>query len=719
MRGAVTVSAIALSIAAPLPSWAQSDAKDAEEIVIEGRAKEYYLQTAPSLSTKFPDDLRMIPQSIQILPEQLIKDQAAVEITDLYRNISSVSVFSYSGVTFRGFRQDEIRYDGLLGDPFSGFSVPLLFDIRQVEIIKGPSGALFGGGEPGGLINYVTRGAQEEFGATITGVAGNYELFGGRADITGALTEDGTVQARLGVAYEDTNTFRFNTDKEDLVVAADLAWAPEVGTRIEFKFDYIDQDFQGARLRGVPVDDDGNFITSRRFNTNEETDFQRLTAKVFSLSWQQQLTDNAALTLGGRYIDSEETQNYHENRGLFETEEGVQRVRREFRDQTRDVEQYTALAELVIDTEFASLDHKFLLGAEYFGRNNADFFLTSSDSRRAGQLPPNFIVPDLNLINPDYGNSNPSLFDPFVETDRTVSFDQWAFFIQDQVQVTEKLLVSLGGRFEGYNEKIDSVQTVIPLATVTPLQVEESDEALTVRTGLVYDVTDNASVYFNYSTGFTPQGAGSQDADGAQGGPFQPERGRLFEIGSKIDLLEDTIFLTVAAYQINKTNLIVPDPTPDAATGALATIGEARSRGIEVDVVGDITENWTFTFSYAFNETKILEGSDIITNSVGDEFANAPDHQLGFWTRYDILPIKSAVAFGGQYVSEQVSLSGQRVRPFAIFDALWTTEIDRYLLQVNVRNIFDKEYAESGFLSRTGHFPGEPRTVRVELSASF
>ncbi|MEM1021421.1 MAG: TonB-dependent receptor plug domain-containing protein, partial [Pseudomonadota bacterium] len=152
MRGAVTVSAIALSIAAPLPSWAQSDAKDAEEIVIEGRAKEYYLQTAPSLSTKFPDDLRMIPQSIQILPEQLIKDQAAVEITDLYRNISSVSVFSYSGVTFRGFRQDEIRYDGLLGDPFSGFSVPLLFDIRQVEIIKGPSGALFGGGEPGGLI---------------------------------------------------------------------------------------------------------------------------------------------------------------------------------------------------------------------------------------------------------------------------------------------------------------------------------------------------------------------------------------------------------------------------------------------------------------------------------------------------------------------------------------------------------------------------------------
>ncbi|MEM1053870.1 MAG: TonB-dependent receptor, partial [Pseudomonadota bacterium] len=321
---------------------------------------------------------------------------------------------------------------------------------------------------------------------------------------------------------------------------------------------------------------------------------------------------------------------------------------------------------------------------------------------------------------------------PFVETDRTVSFDQWAFFIQDQVQVTEKLLVSLGGRFEGYNETIDSVQTIIPLASVDPSINTQSDDAFTVRTGAVYEVTDSASIYFNYSTGFTPQGTGSQEP-GQNGGPFAPERGRLFEVGAKLDLFNEQVFMTVAAYQINKRNLLVADPNPQSGElsdvpDPLLPIGEARSRGIELDIVGDITENWTFTFSYAFNQTVILEGAaDDLSNAIpseaavdaGDDFANTPDHQVGFWTRYDILPIKSAVAFGGQYVSEQVSLSGQRVQSFAIFDALWTTEIDRYLLQVNVRNIFDKEYAESGFLERTGHFPGEPRTVRVELSASF
>lgn len=719
-----TVGLTVLAALAPAIAVAQSDgsSEPAEEIVIEGRAQEYYLQTAPSLGNKFPEDLRLVPQSIQILSEQLIKDQAAVEITDLYRNISSVSVFSYSGVTFRGFRQDEIRYDGLLGDPFSGFSVPLLFDIRQVEIIKGPTGALFGGGEPGGIINYVTRGAEDEFDATVTGVIGNFDLFGARLDVTGPLTKDGNLQARLGVAYEDTDTFRFNTNKEDLVIAADIAWEPDENTRIEFKFDHIDQDFQGARLRGVPVDDDGNFITDRGFNTNEETDFQRLTANVFSLNFQQQLTDNASLTIGGRYIDSEETQNYHENRGLFVTEDGTQRVRREFRDQMRDVEQYTALAEVVIDTQFASMDHKLLFGAEYFGRNNKDFFQTYADSRfaeRTPPLPPSFIVADLNLVNPDYGNSNISALTPARIDDRSISFDQWAFFVQDQIQLTEKLLISLGGRFEGYNESIDSMRTTVPTGAISGGVVKESDEAFTVRTGAVYNPTENAAIYFNFSTGFNPQGAGSQDAEGARGGPFAPQRGRLIEIGSKIDLFDERIFLTVAAYQINKTNLIVPDPSPDAPTGALTPIGEARSRGIEIDVVGDITENWTFTLNYALNETKILEGSNIIRNAVGDEFANAPDHQLGFWTRYDILPIKSAIAIGGQYVSEQISLSGQRVKPFAIFDALWTTEIDRYLLQVNVRNLFDKTYAESGFLSRTGHFPGEPRTVRVEISAAF
>ena len=733
-----TISTIALAIAANAVAPGGANAQDAgaqdtgaqdvgagnetymDEIIVTGRAQEYYLQTAPSLGNKFPDDLRAIPQSIQILSEQLIKDQAAIEITDLYRNISSVSVFSYSGVTFRGFRQDEIRYDGLLGDPFSGFAVPLLFDIQQVEIIKGPSGALFGGGEPGGLINYVTRRPGEEVSGYAMGVAGNYDLYGGRGELTGALDEDGRFLLRIGGAYENTDTFRFNTSKEDIVVAADLEWRPSASTSALFQYDYVEQDFQGARLRGVPADNDGNFRTTRRFNTNEATDFQRLKANVFTLTVDHRINEDLRLTLAGRYIDSQETQNYHENRSRPEDGD---LVRREFRDQVRDIEQYTALAELVYDFKLGPAEHTLLVGGEYYRRDNTDLFLTSADSRRAAALglPAGFAVPDLTLSDPVYGNSDPSLFNPFVRTDRDISFDQWAVYLQDQISLTERLTVSLGGRLEGFSEDLAATQTILPTGTRTGEPTSDSDEALTVRTGVVYDATDSVATYFNYSTGFAPQGAASQPANQQADAleAFDPERGRLFEVGTKIDLFNDAVYLQLAAYQINKTNVLAPDPTPGAPTGAVATIGEARSRGIEFDAVGDLTDAWTFTLSYAYNDTVILEGADAITNAVGDRFANAPEHQFGFWTRYDIAPINSAIAFGGQYVSEQISFNDQTVKPFAIFDASWITTWRDLQFQLNARNLFDKVYAESGFLRRTGHFPGEPRTFRAEVTAKF
>ncbi len=717
MKRSMGLSLGALAAASATLVQAQSSDLAIEEVLVTGRAQEFYLQTAPSLGNKFPGDLRDIPQSIQILPQQLIRDQAAVEITDLYRNISSVSQFSYSGVTFRGFRQDEIRYDGLLGDPFSGFSVPLLYDIEQVEVIKGPAGALFGGGEPGGLINYVTKAPTEELSGNAAVAVGNFGLYGVRGDVSGPVKEGGDLLFRLAGAYEDTDTFRINTNKRDVVLAADLEWRPSDDRSLLFRYDYVDQDFQGARLRGVPVDDDGDFLTTRKFNTNEESDFQRLEAHMMTLTYNQRLSNTLSYTLAGRYIASEERQNYHENRGLFVDEAGTTFARREFRDQKRDIDQATALAELVWDTQLGATGHKVLLGAEYYQRSNDDFFLTSSDSRRAAVLPPNFIVPDLNFFNPDYGNSDPSQFDPFVETDREIEFDTWGIYLQDQIQLTDRLLVSLGGRLEGYSEDLDSAQTVLVTGAVNRAVADESDEAFTVRAGVVYDLTDRAAMYANYSTGFNPQGASAQDPEA--GGPFDPEEGELFEIGAKVDLFGDAVYLQTAIYQITKTNVLVADPAPDAPTGAVAAVGEARARGFEMDVVGDITDNWTFTLNYAYNDTVILEGSDELTNAVGDEFANAPDHQFGFWTRYDLPGIRSAIAFGGSYVSEQLSLSGQEVQSFSVFDATWITTWDKLQLQLNARNIFDEDYAESGFLSRTGHFPGDPRILRAELIFNF
>ncbi|MEC9318866.1 MAG: Plug domain-containing protein, partial [Pseudomonadota bacterium] len=103
-----------------------------ERINVQGRAQTLYRQNESSVATRTNTPIEEIPQSVQVLTEELITDQAARQITDLYRSISGVNGFSYSGVTFRGFRQDEILYDGVRGDPFNGFAVPQLFNIEQI-----------------------------------------------------------------------------------------------------------------------------------------------------------------------------------------------------------------------------------------------------------------------------------------------------------------------------------------------------------------------------------------------------------------------------------------------------------------------------------------------------------------------------------------------------------------------------------------------------------
>jgi len=137
---------------APLAHAAESSTaapKDLDKVEVRGRAQALYRVDDAAVGTRTDTPLELVPQSIQVIPRELIDDQAARQVTDLYRSISGISYFSYAGVTLRGFRQENVLYDGLRGDPYAGFSVPQLFNIERVEVLKGPAGALYGGGGGG------------------------------------------------------------------------------------------------------------------------------------------------------------------------------------------------------------------------------------------------------------------------------------------------------------------------------------------------------------------------------------------------------------------------------------------------------------------------------------------------------------------------------------------------------------------------------------------
>ena len=141
------------------------------------------------------------------------------------------------------------------------------------------------------------------------------------------------------------------------------------------------------------------------------------------------------------------------------------------------------------------------------------------------------------------------------------------------------------------------------------------------------------------------------------------------------------------------------------------------SKGFELSISTDLTPDWVVLANYGYNDTKITGSApgQSIANAVGKHFVNAPRHQAGFWTRYNVRAIDTSFTFRGQYVSEQRGFDGERVKPFTVFDGTITKKLAFADIMLRVENVFDKRYALSGFGLSNGAFPGRPRTVFVEL----
>ena len=677
-----------------------------EVIEVTGRAQQFYLETESRIGTKTNMSLIELPQSAQVLTEQLIIDQAARNITDLYRSIAGVSEFSYSGVTFRGFRDDaNVFYDGVRGDPYSGFGVPQLFNVTRVEVLKGPASALYGGGEPGGMINYVTKSPtfneKTEFKLTL----GDYATRGASFDKTGGLTK--STAYRLGGFYEQEDSFRNNADAKNTEIVGGLTFNIGESTSLTTTIDWIKQDLGGNRLRGVPVDDEGNFLVHPSYNANEKGDYQDMEALVLQAKLNHYFTDDFYVNSTLRYLDNERRQAYHESRSWVDVNgDGIaniddQTIRREYR------KQYRANKEISLTTDFgyllniANTEHEFLFGADIH-KVDTEYDYAYARYEAAG-------IKNLNIFTLNYGLTDPSTYNLIDQNRDGVDSDRFGIYIQDVMKFNEKWTLIAGLRYDHFKEYNQETN------------YSYSDHDVTPRVALTYQPKDDLSFYINYSESFNPTSANNQE-DVAGDSTLKPESGKQTEVGMKTFWLNGKIMNTFAVYQINKENVVVTNPN-DTGIGdgiaALVNIGEAESNGFETTLVGDISDNWTVTANYAYNDIYVIQPpvEVAITNSFdGKHFTNAPRHQAGLWNRFNLEVIDSSIAFGLNYVSEQRSLAGQKVKPFTVFDLSWTTRWDDLLLSVNVDNLFDKEYAVSGFSERNGHFPGSPRKIIAQFT---
>ncbi|WP_445772428.1 TonB-dependent siderophore receptor [Shewanella sp.] len=694
-----------MSVSANEPVTTTEAAESIEKMTVKGRAQTFYREASSSVGAKVETDMMDLPQSVQVLNEQLIDDQAAREITDLYRSIAGVSTYSYSGVTFRGFRDDSnVFYDGLRGDPFSDFGIPQLFNVERVEVLKGPAAALYGGGEPGGMINYVTKKPSFEKETEVTMTVGDYDRVGGSIDSKGGLTDD--LAYRIGAFYEQKDSFRNNADAKNTELAGGLLFQLDDNTALTTMVDYIKQDLGGSRLRGVPVDDEGNFLVDPSYNANEASDYQDLEALVLQAQLEHFFTDNFSVETKVRYVDNERVQGYHESQGWVDVngdgEANVddETIKREYR------KQYRANQEVSLTSDFVyrianPIEQTVLFGVDY---HHVD---SEYDYWRARYEADG--VANLNIFDLNYGQSNPAdylLTDQNRDGEKT---ERTGLYAQDQISLTDKWLLLVGLRYDHFND-FDKESGF-----------EFSDDHVSPRAGVVYKYSPDTSFYVNYSESFNPTSIGDQEDADADGG-LDPEIGEQVEVGVKNQWLDGSIMTTLAAYQIIKKDVAMTNPEDtgiDDGIAALVNLGEVESKGVEFTLVGDITADWTIMANYAYNDARVTQGDVGDTYADGSKFVNAPRHQAGLWTRYDIDSLQSAIAFGADYVSEQVSADDQIVKPFTVFDMSWTTTWQQTQFQLNVKNLFDKEYAISGFSERNGHFPGSPREVVLQVSHQF
>ncbi len=662
---------------------------------IEGRIGEYHTDDT-TVYTKIPTRLIDTPQAITSVSPQLILDSAATDVDDVYRFSAGLNESTYSSVVFRGFTQRETLFNGVRGNPYgslegdvnnSGFSTSILrlSNVERVEILKGPASVLFGSSEPGGILNFITKKPGTEFNGSAGFRFGQFGLAAGNADVSVPLSKN--VYTRFAGFVERRGNFRNNAELENQNYIANLLWQPSDQTRVLFEYEFIRQNQPGQRLRGIPVTPEGTFLTDISWSANEPTDFVDLDANVFQANLSQDFLLDGRFEATFRFLTNERNEEYHEPRGLLADGRSMTR---EFRDQLRTNKDLSLTLNIYKPYIFKNFGtHTFNAGLEFY-RQDHDFIFN-----RAREIP------TIDLFNPVYGQVDISSYNIIPIANDIAKPSRIGFYFQDQISFNKYFQVVAGGRIERYDDEGLSGEDILL----------GSDTSFTGRIGAVIKPLDNFAVFVNFSNSYVRPSILAQTP--TANGPFEPERGRQFEGGIKAELIDRRLFITGSAYQINKTDVLRPDPEFGPIGNnfnALLQSGEVRNRGIDLDITGAITPRWNMTFNYAYIDSEILEDND--PELIGLPLANVSPQTVGFFTRYDITK-QIGIGFSGQFVDERLEpFAGIKAPAYEVFDlSYYHTFVRRFRVDLKLENIADKKYAVSSlFAARAGNFPGQPRT---------
>ncbi|MEO0767813.1 MAG: TonB-dependent siderophore receptor [Cyanobacteria bacterium J06649_4] len=692
------------------PGTAQSsESEDAIRLLVTGDegAPAYVEPVATGIRTETP--LIETPQSIQVIPEAVLEDQQIIRLNEALRNVPGVvqgNTFGNGrdGFVIRGFDEATVVRDGFRLDSSVTNGLRETANLQQVEVLRGPASILFGNVEPGGVINLVTKQPLAEPFAEVTAQIGSYGLLRPTVDVTGPLNEQGSVRYRFNSALEQGGSFReFETEIDRVFVAPTVAI--DLGDRTDLTLDLQYLNDERPFDRGIPPVGDTLPDVPLTTITGEPTDFNRVENLGVGYQLAHQFSDSWQLRNRFRYSNIS-FQNFRTelSEALGGLNPATGDIARAFVFNDSDLESYEAQTEVIGEFSTGSLEHTLLAGV--------DLFFVDTDIAVSSQP-----APPINLFNPQIGlvpSPEPPL--AFATGDSNSSLSRVGLFLQDQIELLPGLNILLGGRVDFLEQSSTSAPVVIPGLVNTPgQQSDRSETAFTPRLGIVYQPIDELSLYASYSRSFEPN---TLTETTATGDFLEPEEGEQYEIGIKTTLFDERLAATLSFFDISQTNVAAADPNN---ANFVVPIGEQSSRGIELDITGEILPGWNVLTGVSLLDAEIEESANF---AAGTTPPNAPETTANLWTTYEVQSGNLAglgFGLGLFYVGER---QGDEANSFTL-DEYFRTDAAVYYRQenfrvgLNVRNLFDVDYFENGGLARRGATPGEPLSVVGSVSITF
>ena len=710
--GCASIAFPALADTAPDASEAAAaDSAEADDtgergpnIIVTGNV--LYADQINALRT--PTPIIDVPQSLSITTADQIVRQGFDSIGDIVNYTPGVTNSQGEGhrdsVVFRGVRSTaDFFVDGVRDDVeyYRG-----LYNLEQVEILRGPNALLFGRGGTGGILNRVTK--KGVVGETFGGVRASVDTFGAYdiwADLNLATSD--TSALRINAAYEHLDNHRDLYDGEQISINPTFRAELGSATTIDLSYEYLDH--ERFIDRGIPTDDNGDPVRALKRITFGDPDNNYATFKAHVLrgAVQHSFSDNLKGNFTASWGDYSKV---YANYFPIGYTPATNIVAMDGYIDTNQRQNLVLSGNLIGEFATGGIGHTLIVGGEYIDtsnnndRFNAVFDTAVADGRRAD-------VEFFSAVRPfplrggvgtlASGRTTrvgfTSLNDD-TEADLTV----FSAYIQDEVKIADWLRVVLGARFDSFE--------ITVLDNRTGAVRTRKDEEVTPRVGLILKPQDNLSLYGSYSETFLPR-SGDQFADiNPPNDALDPDTFSNLEAGVKWDIRAG-LSLTAAVFQIEQSSPQVADSNPDTLD-----VIDSRIRGFEAQFQGQVTPGWFLTAGYSY-----LDGEQQSrTGPTGRRVRELPEHMFSIWNN---VQATDQLGFGLGLTAQDETFADNgntaTLPAYARVDMAVFYDVNPNLrVQLNVENLLDELYFP------TAHSADEltvapPINARLTVSARF